>query len=597
MAAEPFNSLAGYTVGIPAVEVIDSNGNVVSNFLNLTGNVTANKVYANSYFYANGQPFNANPGGSNTQLQFNNNGALGGIPNVTFNGNILNLGPVSKLSIGGGVNGYFLQTDGLGNLTWAVAGGGGNGSPGGTNTQVQFNDNGTFGGDIGFTYNKLTNTLNVENISAGNTVDDVVNIIGNLAVTGNVTISTDLDASGNITGDYLFGNGYYITGLTLDIANYVAQPNQSNITSVGTLTSLSVAGNINTTGNISISGDYSGSNLSLGGNVSAANATIINRITVGSNLTVNSSGTLRVAGSFNSAGSPNVTLGTLANIKITGGSAGQNITTDGTGNLYWSTGGGGGGNPGGTNQSVQFNNGGDFGGDSSFIYDSGTTQLQVPNIRSNTNANFAGASSVNLGSVANLRISGGLNGYVLSTDGSGNLSWSASGGGGNGVPGGSNTQVQYNNNGVFGADAFFTYNDVSRTVQVGGNLIANSFQMGSGIYMWSTSLVYFASTASSSPDQVLYSIPVSQVSGIEFQIIATEPAGPSRQFCKISAMQYEGSSQYTEYATLTVNGIIGTYAVTYNAGNIVVPPSLELKVSPNTNNAVTYKMLITRYSP
>lgn len=604
MAAEPFNSLAGYTVGIPPVEVIDSNGNIVSNFLNLSGNVSANKVYANSYFYANGQPFNANPGGSNTQLQFNNNGALGGIPNVTFDGTILNLGDITTLSIGGGENGYFLQTDGSGNLTWAVGGGGGNGSPGGSNTQVQFNDNGTFGGDIGFTYNKITNTLNVENISAGNTADDVVNIIGNLAVTGNANVTTDIDvggnlvAVGNVTGEYLLGNGYYITGLTVDIANYVAQPNQSNITSVGTLIDLSVAGNIDTTGNITISGDYSGSNLSLGGNLSAANATISTKVTVGSNLTVNSSGTLRVAGSFNSIGSPNVSLGTLANIKITGGSMGQVITTDGTGNLYWSSGGGGGnGSPGGTNQSVQFNFAGDFGGDTSFIYDTDIQQLQVPNIKSNTTANFAGASTVNLGAVANLKISGGFNGYVLTTDGSGNLSWSASGGGGNGVPGGSNTQVQYNDNGTFGADAFFTYNNTTKTVQVGGNLIANSFQMGSGIYKWSTSLVYFASTSSSSPDQVLYSIPVTEISGIEFEIIATSPASLSRQFCKISAIQYDDSVQYTEYATLVVNNLLGNFTVGYNAGNLVVPPSLELKTTPSTINPITYKMLITRYSP
>ena len=110
MAADPFNSLGGYPVGIPAIEVIDSNGNVVSNFLNLSGNVSANKVYANFYYWSNGQPFSSSPGGSNTQLQFNNNGIFGGIPDVTYNGSILNLGDIANLNIGGGVNGYFLQT-------------------------------------------------------------------------------------------------------------------------------------------------------------------------------------------------------------------------------------------------------------------------------------------------------------------------------------------------------------------------------------------------------------------------------------------------------------------------------------------------------
>ena len=35
------------------------------------------------------------------------------------------------------------------------------GSPGGSNTQVQFNDSGAFGGDVDLTWNKTTNTLTV----------------------------------------------------------------------------------------------------------------------------------------------------------------------------------------------------------------------------------------------------------------------------------------------------------------------------------------------------------------------------------------------------------------------------------------------------
>jgi hypothetical protein len=56
MASEKFNTLAGYSVGIPPIEVIDSNGNVISNFNNLSGNVSADRVFANSYFFANGDP-------------------------------------------------------------------------------------------------------------------------------------------------------------------------------------------------------------------------------------------------------------------------------------------------------------------------------------------------------------------------------------------------------------------------------------------------------------------------------------------------------------------------------------------------------------
>ena len=40
-----------------------------------------------------------------------------------------------------------------------TSGGGGGGTPGGSNTQIQFNDGGSFGGDADLTYNKTTNAL------------------------------------------------------------------------------------------------------------------------------------------------------------------------------------------------------------------------------------------------------------------------------------------------------------------------------------------------------------------------------------------------------------------------------------------------------
>lgn len=43
--------------------------------------------------------------------------------------------------------------------TWGLPPGGGGGTPGGLNTQVQFNDAATFGGDAGLTYNKTTDML------------------------------------------------------------------------------------------------------------------------------------------------------------------------------------------------------------------------------------------------------------------------------------------------------------------------------------------------------------------------------------------------------------------------------------------------------
>jgi len=119
-----------------------------------------------------------------------------------------------------------------------------------------------------------------------------------------------------------------------------------------------------------------------------------------------------------------------------------------------------GGEPGGSNLSVQFNSGADFAGDAVFLYDYTNKNLTLGNattvaniyansgtISANTvNANFftgliATASNLtvtgnsNLGSNANVFISGGNDTQVLTTDGLGNLYWSNGGSGTSSVVG------------------------------------------------------------------------------------------------------------------------------------------------------------------
>tara|TARA_R110000868_G_scaffold75474_3_gene217722 strand:+ start:251 stop:3697 length:3447 start_codon:yes stop_codon:yes gene_type:complete len=56
-----------------------------------------------------------------------------------------------------GTSGQVLSTNGTGTLSWATAGGG-SGSPGGSNTQVQFNNSGAFGGSANLTWDGTTLT-------------------------------------------------------------------------------------------------------------------------------------------------------------------------------------------------------------------------------------------------------------------------------------------------------------------------------------------------------------------------------------------------------------------------------------------------------
>ena len=557
MAAEPFNSVNGYTVGIPPVSVVDGNGNVTTNINAPLANVTANKVYANYYLYANGYSIITNPGGSNTTVQFNDQGLFNGSNSFTFNKstntlsvtnfvatNSANLGNVSTLTILGGDNGYFLQTDGTGNLTWAPANGGngGNGNPGGANTQVQFNDAGSFGGDAGFVYDKIANVLTVNEIVVGNITANYV--VSNWDVTANV-----------VYANYLYGDGSNITNVTAAhsaTANTVVNNAQPNITSVGTLTSLNLSGNITNV-------DYVTANY-FAGNGQPLFGILASNI-VG---TIANSNYAAYAGNITIAAQPNITsVGNLSSLTVVGNTSAANLSISGiatTGNLT-------------VTGDANINAGGTF--------------------RVIGNATFAQSANVNLGNISNLHISGGINGYVLSTDGAGGLYWSVGGGGGNGSPGGSNTQVQYNDNGSFNGSAFFTFDEATNNVQVAGNLIANSFTMGAGVYGFSHSKVFAATTSSMSPNQVILAIDADDIAAVDYTIISTD--GIIRNFIKISCVISGSTLNYVEYSTLPVNGYTGDFTVGYDAGNIIVPATIQLKLSPQSSNLMTHKMSVTTY--
>lgn len=80
-------------------------------------------------------------------------------------GDILYRGAATWTRLAAGTSGQFLKTQGAGaNPMWDTAG---SGSPGGSDTQIQFNDGGSFGGDTALTWDKTNNILYVGVNSAG----------------------------------------------------------------------------------------------------------------------------------------------------------------------------------------------------------------------------------------------------------------------------------------------------------------------------------------------------------------------------------------------------------------------------------------------
>jgi hypothetical protein len=121
--------------------------------------------------------------------------------------------------------------------------------------------------------------------------------------------------------------------------------------------------------------------------------------------------------------------------------------------------------------------------------------------------------------------------------------------------------------------------------------------MGAGVYKFSTQYVYFATTASTATDQILWTVPSANVSGVDFHIIATDVAGSTRQSSKISTVVYGSNVVWNEFGSLQINGGTGTFSVVYVAGDIINPATLRLLVTPDSVDLTTYKMMITEYAP
>lgn len=187
-------------------------------------------------------------------------------------------------------------------------------------------------------------------------------------------------------------------------------------TSISSITTYITSASINFTANVSAANLTASTGIY--GTIRTATQNQITSLGTLTGLTVN--GTATINGNINTSNitvSGITSLGSNANVKITGGSSNYLLSTDGAGNLSWAAPAGGGG-IGGANTYVQFNDAGSFNGTSGLTFNKTTNQLSVSGnvsagnvsgtILSGTLSTAAQPNVTSLGTLTSLTVSGTL---------------------------------------------------------------------------------------------------------------------------------------------------------------------------------------------
>ena len=469
---------------------------------------------------------------------------------------------------------------------------------------------------------QLTGVAASNAVSSGTVTDNAQPNITSVGTLTSLTVSGNIVA-GNLMGIFANGN----SNISIPSIN-----GNINLSSAGNANILVITGTgANVTGNLGLSGNLTGAN------VISAN-TITGTLTTASQPNITSTGTLT---SLTVSGTTN--LGAVGNIIITGGSTGYYLQTNGSGNLSWSAVPVGSGiSNGNSNINIPVASGNvnisavgnanvlvvtgtganitgtlDVSGNataSNLIAGTGSggsiigANLVSANYFTGTLTTSAQPNITSIGTLTSLSVTGNISGananlgnsvtanyFTGNLYGTANLATYATTA--NSVAG-ANVSGQVGNALVAStvytnAQPNITSTGTLTSLNVSGPLIANTFQMGYGVYAFYSTSVYFATTASTSPNQVLWNYPAADLTAIDFTIIATNSSGLTRQSCKISAAILGTSVSFNEYGGLYINGGVGSFSVVYNGSGPT--PTLDLVVTPDSTDVTEYNMLISKY--
>ena len=522
-------------------------GNINTGIITATGNVTAPWFIGNVNATTLSATGNANVGNLGAT-----DGVFTGLVTVTGNvtsGNVVTAGLAQSgtLTVTGNANIGNINTGiitATGNITapYFVGNFAGNVAAAGANTQVQFNDDGITSATSGFTFDKTTNALftggtfsAVGTATVGNLSTTGFANVGELAASGNAVIGGNLVVNGNLT---------YVNVTTLAVEDPIIEqgrgPNNAPLTTndgkdrgeqmwyfqtAGNVEKSAFSGFDNSEGKFFIATDVTNTNEIIAvnnyGNIVLGNIEGQGTISALSTIT---GGNLATAGTLSVGGNANVgNLGTgiitatgninAANLVASAGLFGA--TVDATGNIT-------GGN---------------------LVTSTAVFTPAVTNLTGNVAFSVNGTSNVMVVSSGGVDITGNLS---VSGNISGNFA-------GNISAAGANTQILFNDGGLVGANANFTFDKVTDTLQIANSRISVSTVTGG------TGVITLAQ------------FPVSGFTGAEFIVKGNVATGWS--MATVQAVTDGTNVDYAVFGTLglgdaTLQG--AGFAVAVTSGNIVL---------------------------
>lgn len=133
--------------------------------------------------------------------------------------------------------------------------------------------------------------------------------------------------------------------------------------------------------------------------------------------------------------------------------------------------------------------------------------------------------------------------------------------------------------------------NVTNNAIVNADLTANSLTIGSGIYQFSRTSMFFATTISTATQQIL-ALDAEGLAGVDLVIISTDATDNSRQITKLSIVIYGGELSYNDTSTLAVNNYLCEFSVNY----VSVDNEIQINSTPEFANFMDHKMQIVAYS-